>query len=57
MNIGGQEIVVIFIVALLVFGPKRLPEIARFLAKAVREFRRAVDEIKHDIEHNDTLKG
>jgi sec-independent protein translocase protein TatA len=57
MNIGGQELIIIFAIALIVFGPKRLPEIARFLSKAVREMRRAIDEIKHDVSEHDKYEG
>ncbi len=39
--IGGLEILVIFFIALLLFGPKKIPEIARTLGEAVREFRKA----------------
>jgi Tat protein translocase TatB subunit len=44
-GIGMPELVVIFVVALLVLGPKRLPEVARTLGKAVSEFRRQSSEI------------
>ena len=45
-TLGTQEIVVIFILALLLFGPKKLPELGRNIAKAVGEFRRASNELK-----------
>ncbi len=48
-GIGFPELVVIFIVALLVLGPERLPEVARSLAKWVNEFRRAADELKKEL--------
>ena len=48
--IGIQELVLIFIVALLVFGPKKLPELGRSLGKTLAEFKRASNEIKHNIE-------
>ena len=41
-GIGGSEIIVILIVALLVFGPKRLPEIGRSLGKGMREFKDSI---------------
>ena len=44
--IGVQELVVIFLVALVLFGPKKLPELGRTIAKAVTEFRRAQTELK-----------
>src|ERR1041384_5553185 len=44
--LGWQETVVIFILALLLFGPKKLPELGRTLGKAMTEFRRAPNELK-----------
>jgi len=41
-----QELAVIFVVALLIFGPKRLPELARTLGKGLAEFRRASNELR-----------
>jgi TatA/E family protein of Tat protein translocase len=48
--IGIQELVLIFVVALLIFGPKKLPELGRSLGKTLAEFRRASNEIKQTIE-------
>ena len=45
-GIGIQELAVIFIVALLIFGPKRLPEFARSLGKGLAEFRRASSDLR-----------
>ena len=45
-NIGGGELIFIAIFALLVFGPKRLPEIGRSVGKALAEVRRATNELK-----------
>ncbi|HLK66292.1 MAG TPA: twin-arginine translocase TatA/TatE family subunit [Bryobacteraceae bacterium] len=45
-TLGMQEIVVIFILALLLFGPKKLPELGRTFGKALTEFRRAQAELK-----------
>ena len=45
MGIGFTELVLIFLVVLLVFGAKRLPEIAGAMGKAVNEFKRSKDEI------------
>ena len=49
-NIGFPELLIIFIIALLVFGPKKLPEVGRSIGKALREFRRTSDEIRDRIE-------
>ncbi len=48
--IGIQELVLILVVALLIFGPKKLPELGRSIGKTLAEFRRASNEIKHNIE-------
>lgn len=48
-NIGPLELLVIFIIALLVIGPKKLPELARALGKAVAEFRKATDDLKANL--------
>ena len=45
-TLGMQEIVFIFILALLLFGPKKLPELGRTFGKALTEFRRAQNELK-----------
>lgn len=50
-SIGMPELVMIFIVALLVFGPKKLPEIGKSIGKGLAEFKRASDELKKTIEH------
>jgi sec-independent protein translocase protein TatA len=49
-NIGLPELIVILAIALLVFGPKKLPEVGRSIGKAIREFRRTTDEIKDKFE-------
>ena len=53
-DLGGnlQELLLIFVVALLVVGPKRLPEVGRMLARAMRELRRANNEFRSTIENN-----
>jgi sec-independent protein translocase protein TatB len=57
-DIGFQELIIIFVVALIVFGPKKLPEISRTLAKWVVEIRRGVNIAKRQIEEEmkDELK-
>ena len=49
-SIGIPELIVIFIVALLVFGPRKLPEIGKSLGKALAEFQRARNELMSTIE-------
>ncbi|MCX8111466.1 MAG: Sec-independent protein translocase protein TatB [Syntrophorhabdaceae bacterium] len=49
-GIGLPELIVILIVALLVVGPSKLPELAKSIGKAFGEFRRMADEVKETIE-------
>ena len=50
MNLGFPEMIFIFLLALLIFGPKKLPEIGRQIGKFMAEFRRASNEFKWQIE-------
>ena len=47
-NIGMPELIVIFAIALIVLGPKRLPELARSLGKGIAEFRRASNDLRRE---------
>ena len=49
-NIGAAELAVIFVVALLLLGPDKLPELARGIGKFMREFRRQTDEVRGMVE-------
>jgi sec-independent protein translocase protein TatA len=51
-DIGLQEMLVIGVLALLVFGPSKLPELGRMLGRAMRELRRASDEFRSTVETN-----
>jgi TatA/E family protein of Tat protein translocase len=48
-GIGMQELVVILVIALVVFGPRRLPELARSLGRGLAEFRRASSDLRHTL--------
>jgi len=48
-SLGFPEIAFIFVLALLIFGPKKLPEIGRTLGRGVAEFRKATNELKRSI--------
>jgi sec-independent protein translocase protein TatA len=52
-NVGPLELVVVLIIALIVFGPKRLPELGRSLGKGIREFRGSIGGDKSDDEDDD----
>lgn len=49
-NFGGGEIFVILLIVLLLFGSKKIPELARGLGKGIRQFKDATQEIQEDIE-------
>lgn len=49
-QIGPLEIMLVAVIALIVFGPQRLPEIARSLGKGIAEFRRQASDIKSEFE-------
>lgn len=48
-NIGPLELIVILVIALLVVGPKRLPEVGRSIGRGLKEFRRAQDEVRRSL--------
>ena len=50
MNLGMPEMIFIFLLALIIFGPRKLPEIGRQLGRALTEFKRASNEFKYQIE-------
>ncbi len=49
-NIGVPELLIILAIALIVFGPNKLPELAKAFGKAMREFKRATEEVKESFE-------
>ncbi len=49
-SIGGMEVLLIFLVVLLLFGAKKLPELARGLGKGINEFKKATNDIKDEID-------
>ncbi|MBS1371925.1 MAG: twin-arginine translocase TatA/TatE family subunit [Lentisphaeria bacterium] len=61
MGIGWTELIVIFCVVLLFFGARRIPEVARALGRASREFKNArdsvVDEVKESFSEEETKRG
>jgi len=60
MNIGGQEVLFILLIVLLLFGAKKLPELARGMGSAIKEFQKAKDEFSdelHSADKTDVAKG
>jgi Tat protein translocase TatB subunit len=55
-NIGFQELLVILVIALIVVGPSKLPDLAKALGRGIGEFRRATSEIKETIEQDETVR-
>ena len=51
-NVGPMELIVILLVALLVVGPRRLPEVGRTIGRSLRELRRASEEVRYSFEAN-----
>lgn len=52
-NVGILEIAIVLVIALIVFGPKRLPDLGRSLGKGIREFREGVSSIGSDHDHDE----
>ncbi len=50
MNLGMTEIMIILLVALLLFGPKKLPELGRSVGQSIREFKKGAQEIRSELE-------
>jgi len=49
-SIGMPELIIIFVIALIIFGPRKLPELGRSLGKSINEFKRASNELKSTLE-------
>jgi sec-independent protein translocase protein TatA len=49
-SIGMPELIIIFVIALIIFGPRKLPELGRSLGKSLAEFKRASNELKSTLE-------
>ncbi len=55
-GVGVDEMFVIILVALILFGSKQLPELARGLGKAMRELKKATDDVKRELDLTDELR-
>jgi sec-independent protein translocase protein TatA len=54
LSLGGPEMIWIFVIVLLLFGAKKLPELARGVGKSMGEFKKARDEFEHEITRAET---
>jgi sec-independent protein translocase protein TatA len=50
LGMGGTELIIVFGAVLLLFGPKKLPELARGLGKGIREFKKASNEVTEELQ-------
>lgn len=53
-SLGGQEVIIIFLIVLLLFGAKKLPELARGIGKSMGEFKKAREDFEREITHAET---
>jgi len=49
-SIGMPELIVIFVIALIIFGPRRLPDLGRSLGRGINEFKRASNDLRNTLE-------
>ncbi len=50
-SLGMPELIVIFVIALVIFGPRKLPELGRSLGRGIAEFKKATNELQQTLEH------
>ena len=55
-SIGMPELIIIFVIALIIFGPRKLPELGRSLGKSLAEFKRASNELRSTLEEEIRLE-
>lgn len=55
-SIGMPELIIIFVIALIIFGPRKLPELGRSLGKSIAEFKRATNELKNTLDEEIRLE-
>src|SRR4051812_30865499 len=55
-NVGTPELIIIFVIALIVFGPRKLPELGKSLGKSLAEFKRASNELKNTLDEEIRLE-
>lgn len=55
-NIGGGELIIILLVIIVLFGAKKIPELAQGIGKGIREFKKAVNDVHDDIKNIDKIE-
>ncbi|MGE5364095.1 MAG: twin-arginine translocase TatA/TatE family subunit [Bacteroidota bacterium] len=55
-NIGSTELIVIVLIILVLFGAKKIPELAQGIGKGMKEFKKALRDVEDDIKNDDTKK-
>jgi sec-independent protein translocase protein TatA len=56
MNLGAPELILIFLVVLVLFGAKKIPELAQGLGKGIKDFRKAMKDVQDDVEQDPSKK-
>ncbi len=54
---GGGELIIILVIVLILFGAKRIPEIASGLGKGIREFKKSIKDVQSEIDIDEKSKG
>lgn len=55
-SIGMPELIIIFVIALIIFGPRKLPELGRSLGRSLNEFKKASNDLQHTLEQEIKLE-
>jgi sec-independent protein translocase protein TatA len=55
INVGPMELIIVLVIALIVLGPKRLPEAGRSIGRGIREFKDSISGVRHDDDDEDDV--